>query len=440
MEMHSVRFSSHHDFSFISFELSVGQMVKSSDTVVLQGAAASTQQRQHSSSVVNANFRSLAFVNDRLTAAAEEIFHCFEGTIAKYEEEASSSKQEIERLRGLLLEFVSNHKADFSQSSICKEETPPEQQHCEQEPSLSVDPELRHIKEEDHELWAGQQQEEEQEFEDADVPYLPHSSLWEKNEQGDTKPPFQPQTQNSESEEPFQEETETVRLMLPHASTLSSQTLIQNEGVQDGRENERPAASLTSNKTQTDQTSLFTSRESTDLSHWSSAAPDYRCCLCDKFFSSNHHLTNHAFRMHSKMADVLCAVCGKNLESNESLNLHLKSHKGSKCCHVCGKQCNSTTAMTEHIAGHAGVKLHRCHVCGKECSRKGDLKIHMRIHTGEKPFCCSYCDKSFTHSGHLKKHMRSHTGERPHRCDVCGRGFLQSAHLKYHLGTHTQKC
>ncbi|TKS85813.1 Zinc finger protein 333 [Collichthys lucidus] len=217
-----------------------------------------------------------AFVNERLTAAAEEIFQVFERTIAKYEEEASSSKQEIERLRGLCV--------------------------------------------------SGQQ----------------------------------------------------------------------------------------------------------------TVAPDYRCHLCDKF-SSDHHLINHASRLHSKEADVLCAVCGQTLESTESLNTHLKSHKRSKCCHVCGKHFNSTTALAEHMAKHAGVKLHRCHVCGKECSRKGDLKIHMRIHTGEKPFCCSYCLKSFTHSGHLKKHMRSHTGERPHQCEVCGRGFLQSTHLKYHLGTHAQK-
>lgn len=49
-----------------------------------------------------------AFVNERLTAAADEIFHCFERTILKYEDEASSSKQEIERLRGVLLELASN--------------------------------------------------------------------------------------------------------------------------------------------------------------------------------------------------------------------------------------------------------------------------------------------------------------------------------------------
>lgn len=383
-----------------------------------------------------------AFVNERLAAAAEEIFQVFERTVEKYEEEASSSKQEIERLRGLLLEFESQQRTDFSQSSICKEETPSEQQHCELEPNLSVcqrDPEPRHIKEEAHELWASQQQggEPVQECEDAGDSYLPQSSVWVKNEQGDTKPPLQHQTQNSESEEPSQEpeEAKTVQFIRPLAST--SQSLTQNEKVQDGRENERPAARFT-NQTQSDQSQAALT-VSTELSHSYSVAPDYRCHLCGKAFSSNHHLINHAFRIHSKEAHVLCAVCGKTFESTDSLNVHLKSHKGSKCCHMCGKHCNGTTALTEHMASHAGVKLHRCHVCGRECSRKGDLKIHMRIHTGEKPFCCSYCHKSFTHSGHLRKHTRSHTGERLHQCHLCGRRFLQSAHLKCHLMTHIQK-
>lgn len=332
---------------------------------------------------------------------------------------------------------------DFSQLSTCKEETPPEQNYCEQEPKVSICPrhtEPLHIKEEDHELCASQRHDEEeeqvQEFKDACDSYQPQSSVcWEENEQEDTKPPLQPQTQNSESEEQFPDlqETKTVQFNLP--LTSSSQIV-----VQDGRENKRPTASFT-NQTPTDQSqsSFITSTESTDLFQLTLAAPEYLCHLCDKSFSSNHYLVNHAFRMHSKNADVLCAVCGKTLESTESLSVHLKSHKGPKCCHVCGKHYNSTTSLTEHMASHAGVKLHRCLVCGKECSRKGDLKIHMRIHTGEKPFCCSYCLKSFTHSGHLKKHMRSHTGERPHQCNVCGKGFLQSTHLKYHLGTHAQK-
>lgn len=49
-------------------------------------------------------------VDEKLTAAVEEIFQVFESTIAKYEEEALSLHQEIERLRRLLEERVSNHQ------------------------------------------------------------------------------------------------------------------------------------------------------------------------------------------------------------------------------------------------------------------------------------------------------------------------------------------
>ncbi|XP_068183952.1 zinc finger protein 664-like [Antennarius striatus] len=299
-----------------------------------------------------------------------------------------------------------------------------------------MDPQPKHIKEEDHEVWASQQNEEEtQQVEEFDESCLPRSSVcWDNDDQDDIKPHLQPPAQNGESEKDFQshQETKTLQFILP--LTSASQILIQN-GTESERSGSRPA-----NQTQSEdnQSSFITSGESVELFRLSSRT-EYRCHLCDKYFSSNQHLINHAFRMHSKDADILCAVCGKTLESKESLCVHLQSHKGSNCCHVCGKRYNSKTSLTEHMASHAGVKLHRCQVCGKECSRKGDLKIHMRIHTGEKPFSCSFCCKRFTHSGHLKKHMRSHTGERPHQCGVCGRGFLQSTHLKYHLGTHTQK-
>lgn len=366
------------------------------------------------------------FLNERLTAAAEEIFQVFEGTIAKYEEEASSSKQEIERLRGLL-EFVPNQNQEPSRLNFCQEETSPRKQQFEQETSVTVyqeDSKPPHIKEEDQELWADQQQEENQ-------PCLHYSANWETNEEDDIKPPLQPQTQNSEVKQ-FQETqgAKTIHFVPP---LPSYQALTLNEKVHDGREKEILFESVISN--QTSQSSFTACLGSTQ----SSAANNSRCRLCDKSFTSYHDLVSHACPMSSNGTDFPCALCRETFESTESLNVHLKSHKGFQC-YVCGKSCGSVTALTEHMTSHGGVKMHRCPVCGKKCSRKGDLKIHMRIHTGEKPFCCSLCCKSFTHSGHLRKHMRSHTGERPHQCDVCGRGFLQSVHLKTHLGTHAQKC
>lgn len=309
---------------------------------------------------------------------------------------------------------------DISQSSFCKDET-----RCEQESTLGSmeqgEPELRIIKQEDHEVWTSDQQE--QAGENHDGFYPPHSSVWEENEQEDANQSVHPRIQKCEPEDEFQEmQGEKSRAFSPPpAATLPSQN---------------KAAGFPSHQPEQGQTSFLLSRDSTHPSQLNLTTPDYHCHLCSEKFSSSHRLINHAFHSHSSDVSVMCAVCGRTIESSESLDLHLKSHKNSKCCLMCGKQCKSKTSLTEHMASHAGLKLHRCHVCGKECSRKGDLKIHMRIHTGEKPFRCSLCCKSFTHSGHLKKHIRSHLGERPHRCDICGRAFLQRAHLKSHLGTH----
>ncbi|KAF7659006.1 hypothetical protein LDENG_00004350 [Lucifuga dentata] len=142
-----------------------------------------------------------AFVNERLTAAAEEIFQVFEKTIIKYEEEVCSSRQEIERLRGLLLDFTSNHNTDPPQPPIDKAETPQEH-HFKQEPSPSLgwrSPDPPCIKQEDLERWDGQQ-EEVQEFKSFD---------WRKNQQEDPEVSLELHIQNSEREEEREDFQET---------------------------------------------------------------------------------------------------------------------------------------------------------------------------------------------------------------------------------------
>ncbi|XP_077437858.1 uncharacterized protein LOC144061358 [Vanacampus margaritifer] len=342
-----------------------------------------------------------AFVNERLATAAEEIFDFFERIIAKYEEEASSSQKEIVRLRGVISDFVTQEKTDFFQSAEHKEENWENslEQHSHEWESIGTNghmgSELPHIKQEA--LW-DVPEEESRIPDDSEVPHPPR----EQNQQKDY---IFLQQCASETHE-----AETKPLLPPVASAEQS-----------------PILDLSQNAHQTEQSAVFPE---------SPVTQDYHCHLCDKSFSYNHLLVNHALRIHWR--DACCAVCGKAAESPEHLAEHLQSHRGSKTCPTCGKRCSSASALAEHVTSHTGAKPHRCHVCGKECSRKGDLKIHTRIHTGEKPYCCTHCGKRFTHSGHLRKHLRTHTGERPHTCGVCGRGFLQSIHLKHHLATHTR--
>nr|XP_040045663.1 uncharacterized protein LOC120827071 isoform X4 [Gasterosteus aculeatus aculeatus] len=93
------------------------------------------------------------FVNERLSAAAEEIFGVFRSTVVEYQEE-------IDRQRRLLDVLwkpeVRLHRIELPQSRVCKEEELlSEQQLCLQErkPSLDQeDPDPPEIKEEQDEL------------------------------------------------------------------------------------------------------------------------------------------------------------------------------------------------------------------------------------------------------------------------------------------------
>ncbi|KAM6951072.1 uncharacterized protein FYW47_014589 [Aplochiton taeniatus] len=94
-------------------------------------------------------------INERLSAAAMEIFDVVERTIADYEEEVRYSKRENARQRELFNKLLKPeirlHRADPQKYTLPKQKVPPEQQHCEQERSPSLDqedPEPPQIKEE----------------------------------------------------------------------------------------------------------------------------------------------------------------------------------------------------------------------------------------------------------------------------------------------------
>ncbi|XP_074495912.1 uncharacterized protein LOC141770150 [Sebastes fasciatus] len=101
------------------------------------------------------------FVNERLTAAAEEIFRVFKKTIIEYEEE-------IDRQRKLLdivwKPHIKLHRIELPQQHVCKEEEVlADQQLCIQERNSSLDqedPEPPQIKEEQEELCTSQEGEQ----------------------------------------------------------------------------------------------------------------------------------------------------------------------------------------------------------------------------------------------------------------------------------------
>ncbi|XP_068590947.1 SWI/SNF complex subunit SMARCC1-like [Cebidichthys violaceus] len=147
-----------------------------------------------------------SLVNQRLTAADEEIFGLLERTIAEYEEELSRSKEENERQRKLL-DAVCNpevriQRADVQQLLVVKEEVPPEQQ--EWSSSLDQeDPEPPHIKVEQEELYTSQEGEQIQGLEEADVKFsfTPVQLHQRQTEQMETDPDRHPELDTDDKTE-----------------------------------------------------------------------------------------------------------------------------------------------------------------------------------------------------------------------------------------------
>ncbi|KAK2920591.1 hypothetical protein Q8A73_000076 [Channa argus] len=103
-----------------------------------------------------------AFVNQRLSAAAEEIFELFERTIAEYEQHLYRSQGDRERLREHLDSAVDLHGADTQQMLVGEAEVFSQQHDWNTNLEHVDQPEMSHIKEEQKEPWSSQEEERSQ--------------------------------------------------------------------------------------------------------------------------------------------------------------------------------------------------------------------------------------------------------------------------------------
>ncbi|XP_078123369.1 uncharacterized protein LOC144528569 [Sander vitreus] len=274
-----------------------------------------------------------ALVEQRLTAAAEEIFGLFERTIAEYEEELCRSKEENERQRELL-DAVFNpqlrfHRADVQQLLVVKEEILPEQQTC----SSSVDQQEPEpppcIKEEQEELWYSQEGEQLQGLEEADI----------------TKFPFTPVPVKSEDDE---EEAQSSQLHQRQTQHMETEADGEDCGRPEPARNSHPHP-LLQHETE-DQTGDSSEPETDDSADWKETREP----------QSALNSLNHDSR------------CRKSFS-----------------CSECGRRFGNKQHLKRHIRTHTGEKPFRCSECGRKFDCKGSLNRHMITHTGEKRFSCS---------------------------------------------------
>ncbi|KAK6291739.1 hypothetical protein J4Q44_G00375240 [Coregonus suidteri] len=294
------------------------------------------------------------FLNERLTAAAVEIFGAVEKTVVEYQEE----NDQLRRLLRITPEIRLCRIDSLQRSvSVSEEEVPPEQQHCEQEwsPSLGQeDPEPTHIKEEQEELRTSQEEEQLQGLEADTIEFIFTPSCVKS--ECDQEDPLQsltlPQTQTVENRE-----SDSKPVDLKPFGTVTHLKCLDIPCDLPYNENN---ASRLSSAVSSDPVGLDSS---TPLEHCSKPSTTSRKNPCHD--------------------------CGETFPLKADLQRHVTLTKKSLSeCRFCNKQYNSTCKLQAHIQLCHMEKSCTCPVCGKTIKHKGDLSRHMSIHTGEKRFSC----------------------------------------------------
>ncbi|XP_071022366.1 uncharacterized protein [Oncorhynchus clarkii lewisi] len=426
------------------------------------------------------------FLNECLTAsAAVEIFGAVEKTVVEYQEENDLLRRLLRRTPEIQL-----CRIDCLQPSVSEEEVPPEQQHCEQEWSLSLgqkDPVTKHIKEEQEEVRTSQEGEQLQGLKDSiftiscvksecdqEDPLqsltLPQTQTVE-NRESDSKPvdlnPFvtvthikglnipcdPPDNQNNASSHSSAESSDTVRLdSSPPLEKLCSKLSTTSRKTHHCRDCGATFALKADLQRHVTLTRKIPSECSSCQKRYNStcklkahvrlchSGKPLTCPVCGNTFIHKGDLSNH-MRIHTGEKRFICGDCGKSFNRKETLTTHKLTHAKEKpfSCGDCGKSFIRKVSLTEHKLTHTGEKPFTCGDCGKSFNRKQTLTTHKLTHTKEKPFSCGDCGKSFIRKVSLTEHKLTHTGEKPFTCGDCGKSFNRKQTLTTHKLTHTKE-
>ncbi|XP_037535962.1 zinc finger protein 845 [Nematolebias whitei] len=374
------------------------------------------------------------FVNERLTAAAEEIVNVFEKTIADYE-------KEIKRQRRLLSVVwkpqVKIHRAELPQHFIEVKKVQTEQQLSEHGSNFTLDQNDSNVEqiEEKHEELCISHDKEQLVFKEENKT-LSTSFTCDEGDKSVAQTvchnPAKPQ--KAVEEEPI-DNVSIKSSTLPEHNTEDQCISQYSHSAENQDYNEGKKCEFfcdTCGK-------AFPYKSKLIRHQWiHTGIKPYCCHICGKRFNQTSILKVHQ-RIHTGERPYSCDLCGKRFNQKSILNVHKRIHSIERPykCDTCGKTFQFKSRLLRHFRIHTGVRPFCCHICGKRFNQKSILQVHQRIHTGERPFSCDICGKTFNQKSILNVHKRIHTGERPYSCQICGKRFNQKSILDGHVRTHT---
>ncbi|XP_062304678.1 zinc finger protein 271-like isoform X3 [Osmerus eperlanus] len=404
----------------------------------------------------DSNLHIRAFLSERLTTAASEIFGAIEIRFTEYQEEISRSEEERKRIQRLF-DVVTQPEIKLNRTDV-------------QQLSLPEPPQIK----EEQEQWTSQEEEQLQglqsETKDPRLTflYVKHESqrsppdqcshlvqiVKVEDREGDClhtntteeQIKAEPHVQDSAAPEPGSD-SQPLSVVAPDCPTAQSLEEEEHGGVM-----------LLQNRTQNNEA---LPRDNRPQGSHTEEKP-LQCQQCKRRFADKSALLKHIEKAHTGEKPHQCQQCKRQFAFKSALLKHMRTHSGEKPfqCEQCNKRFAQKSVLVDHLKTHTGEKPHQCQQCNKQFAHKGNLVDHMRTHTGQKPFQCQQCNKQCALKGNLDKHMRTHTGEKqyqcqqydyksilvdhithteekPYQCQQCIKRFAKKGNLVVHMRTHT---
>lgn len=285
------------------------------------------------------------FVNDRLTAAAQDIFRAVKDTVGEYQAECQAellrSREENQRLRQLLNAAVQRLLLRPESQSAPSPLNGQTDWSCEEGGAL--------VKEEPTE--AGQCV--------CRSPLAPVQVKTEREEPVESGP-----RSSSEHESMNPADCESTNLV---SCESTSPVNCESTSPPENPPSSRPLP-------------LF-SGPGHALHKW------HRCGECGKGFNFACQLEVH-MRWHTKEKPYCCAVCRKSFTTVSMLKRHHRIHTGEKPfhCHVCGKSFNQSAHLNTHFRLHTR-EYPREYLRGHARGRRDIRDIRDRASRGATAFC-----------------------------------------------------